>query len=71
MFINAKQSSEGLLAVYLMPNNFKIPRKVYKLDKALYGLRNSLVLEYDDFLAILEKLELVGYKEEPCLFINK
>jgi hypothetical protein len=54
-----------------MPNNFKIPRKVYKLDKALYGLRNSLVLEYDDFLAILEKLELVGYKEEPCLFINK
>ncbi len=44
MFVNAKQSSEGLLVVYFMPNKFKIPRKVYKLNKVLYGLRDLPVL---------------------------
>ncbi len=71
MFVNAKQSSKGLLVIYFIPNRFKIPKKVYKLDKVLYRLRDSPVLWYNDFLAILKKLGLVGYTEEPCLFINK
>ncbi len=54
-----------------MPNRFKIPGKVYKLDKVLYGLRDLPALWYNDFLTILKKLGLVGYTEEPCLFINK
>ncbi len=54
-----------------MPNKFKIPGKVYKLDKVLYRLRNLPVLWYNDFLTILKKLGLVECTEEPCLFINK
>ncbi len=54
-----------------MLNRFKIPGKVYKLDKALYELRDLPVLWYNDFLTILKKLGLVGCIEEPCLFINK
>ncbi len=71
MFVNAKQSSEGLLVVCFMPNGFKIPGKVYKLDRVLYGLRDLPALWYNDFLTILKKLGLVGCTEEPCLFINK
>ncbi len=54
-----------------MPNRFKIPGKVYKLDRVLYGLRDLPVLWYNDFLTILKKLGLVGYIKEACLFINK
>ncbi len=54
-----------------MLNRFKIPGKVYKLDKALYKLRDLPALWYNNFLTILKKLGLVGYTEEPCLFINK
>ncbi len=54
-----------------MLNRFKIPRKVYKLDRALYGLRDFPILWYNDFLTMLKKLGLVEYIKEPCLFINK
>jgi len=70
-FVNAKRSSEGSPVVCLLPDGFKIPGKVCELDRALYGLRDSPALWYDDFSATLEKLELVGCKEEPCLFMNK
>ncbi len=69
--MNTKQSSEGLLVVCFIPNRFKIPGEVYKLNKALYRLRDLLVLYYNDFLTILKKLGIVEYIKKPCLFIYK
>jgi len=41
------------------------------LDRALYGLRDSPVLWYKTFCAMLEKVGFFRLEEEPCLFYNK
>lgn len=44
---------------------------VVELDKALYGLRSSPLLWYDEFTSQLEAAGLNKSKEEPCIFTNK
>ena len=42
-----------------------------KVDRALYGIRDSPTLQYSEFLGTLKRLKLIAYKEEPYLFIDK
>jgi len=54
-----------------LPNGYKVPGKCVKLKKALYGLKDSPLLWYEELSRLLEKLRLLSSKEEPCLFFDK
>ena len=54
-----------------MPRGFKIPGKVLKLKKSLYGLRQS---PRNFFLHLKNKMENVGFVQsdaDPCLFVHQ
>ena len=53
-----------------MPRGFSIPGKVYKLNKSLYGLKQS---PRNYFHHLKGKLEKIGFRQsdsDPCLFIK-
>ena len=43
-FLNAKRDEHGILVTYELPPGFKRPNIYIELDKALYGLKDSLIL---------------------------
>lgn len=43
---------------------------VVEIDRALYGLRDSPALWYNEFASILKGLGFIPCKEEPCIFMN-
>ena len=51
-----------------LPEGYKEDGKYIELDRALYGLKESLLLQYRKFASTLTKLSLIAYKEEPYLF---
>ena len=57
--------------VYMeMPKLFSKPRKVWKLKRAIYGLKNS---PRAYFLHVKSKFEELGFQQseaDPCLFIS-
>jgi hypothetical protein len=66
-FLNAiKQNSEKLYAE--LPAGYKKPGKCIEVLKAIYGLRDSLLLWYKELSGALESMGLISSKEEPCLF---
>lgn len=70
-FLNAV-FDEGAPPVYCeLPPGYEQAGKCVQLRKALYGLRESPLLWYNDFSSTLRRLGLIGSKEEPCLFYNK
>jgi hypothetical protein len=67
-FLNASldQLEESILCE--LPDGFKKDGKIVELDKALYGLRESPLLWFNEFSKTLKELGLVPCSEDPCLF---
>jgi hypothetical protein len=70
-FINAKRDPRSKRVVCLLLDGFKKPRYCVEIDRALYGMRDSPALWYQEFASTLKRLELIPCLEEPCIFINK
>ena len=69
-FLNATKKG-GVPVTCELPNGYKDPEWVIKLERALYGLRDSFSLWYKKFASTLKKLGLLPSPKEPCLFYNK
>ena len=70
-FINAIRDPCNTLMACQFPDGFKAPGICIEIDRALYGMRDSPSLWYNDFSSKLKKLGLIACKEEPCLFMNE
>lgn len=67
-FTNADMDDE----VYTTcPPGFGVPGKCWKLLKALYGLRKSPKLWFDELVSFLNGLGFHHCPDEPCILINK
>jgi hypothetical protein len=51
-------------------DGFKKDGICVRLNRALYGLRDSLLLWYEEFSSSLKEVGLRLLKEEPCLFFS-
>ena len=70
--INAFLNSLLTEEVYTtLPDGFKCGNKVWKLVKALYGLRKSPRLWHQEATRVLKVLGLTSVPEDPCLFTGK
>jgi hypothetical protein len=66
-FLNAiKENSEKLYAE--LPAGYKKSGKCIKILKAIYRLRDSLLLWYKELNKALESMGFISFKEESCLF---
>lgn len=71
-FVNAVRSVNKQPVACFLPDGFKGDRKsCVVIDRALYGLRDSPALWYNEFVSTLRKLNLEISKEEPCLAYDK
>jgi hypothetical protein len=52
------------------PPGYGMPGKVWKLIKALYGLRKSPKLWFDELVSFLQNLGFSHCPDEPCILIN-
>lgn len=68
-FLNAKITAENPV-ICEMPDGFKKEGMCVKLNRALYGLRDSPLLWYEEFSGSLKTLGMMASKEEPCLFFD-
>ena len=69
--VNAFPNSELDEEVYVeLPDGYKLPGKVGRLLRALYGLRRSPLLWQKLLSSALTELGLQAGIEEPCLFLN-
>jgi hypothetical protein len=66
-FINADMDDEIYTAC---PPGYNKPGKVWKLLKALYGLRKSPRLWFDELVSFLMGLGFHHCPDEPCILIN-
>jgi hypothetical protein len=69
-FINALRQDTTEPVVCALPDGFKRAGKAVVVDRALYGMRDSPALWYQDFSKTLKRLGLHASKEEPCLYIT-
>lgn len=68
--VSAFTNSEIDEEVYIKcPDGFELPGNCLKLQRALYGLRRSPLLWYNDFSATLERIGLKRVPEAQCLFV--
>ena len=69
--VNAFPNSKLDKEVYIeLPDGYKLPGKVGRLLRALYGLRRSPLLWQKLLSSALTELGLQAGLEEPCLFLN-
>lgn len=69
-FLNAYRNGEEPVTCEL-PDGHKVPGTVVEPDRALYGLKDSPLLWYQEFSTALTKFGLIASTEEPCLYYNK
>jgi hypothetical protein len=69
-FVNAVRNSEGPPVICKLPPGFERPGYVVEVDRALYGLRDSPALWYNDWTGTLKSMKLLALKEEACIFID-
>jgi hypothetical protein len=66
-FLNAiRKNSEKLYAE--LPVEYKKSGKCIKVLKAIYGLKDLLLLWYKELSEALENMGFILSKKEPCLF---
>jgi hypothetical protein len=66
-FLNAiRKNSEKLYAE--LPAKYKKSRKCIEVLKAIYGLKDSLLLWYKKLNRALESMGFISFKKEPCFF---
>ena len=66
-FINSKIDQETYIEY---PPGYGCKGKVLKLNKALYGLRQSPLLWQKELIYTLIQLGLIPIPKDPCLFAN-
>jgi hypothetical protein len=69
-FLNALISADNPV-VCEMPDGFRRAGYCVKLNRALYGLKESPLLWYEELSGTLRSIGLLASKEEPCLFFDK
>jgi hypothetical protein len=69
-FLNAHINTDSPVLCEL-PEGYQRPGMCVQLKRALYGLRESPLLWYNEFSSKLKGLGLIASKEEPCLFFSK
>jgi hypothetical protein len=69
-FLNALITADNPVVCEL-PDGFRKEGKCVRLNRALYGLRDSPLLWYEEFSGSLKSLGLTSAKEEPCLFYDQ
>lgn len=69
-FVNAVRSSSGPPVICKLPPGFEKPGYVVEVDRALYGLRDSPALWYNDWTGTLKSMGLLQLKEEVCIFVH-
>lgn len=69
-FLNALITSENPVFCDL-PEGFRKAGLCVRLNRALYGLRDSPLLWYEEFAGTLRSFGLISAKEEPCLFFTE
>ena len=69
-FLHAHRNQQPVVICDL-PDGFKVPGKCVKLKRALYGLKDSPLLWYEELSRSLQDQKLIPSKEEPCLFFSK
>ena len=69
-FLNALITSSNPV-ICDMPDGFKRHGYSVKLNRALYGLKESPLLWYEEFSSSLKAIGLQASKEEPCLFFDQ
>jgi hypothetical protein len=70
-FVNAKRDKAKSPIYYHLPNRFKDPGTYIEINRALYRLRDSPALWYNDFVTKITRLGLKLSKEELCLMYDK
>jgi hypothetical protein len=70
-FVNAKRDKAKSPVYCHLPDGFKDPGTCVEIDRALYGLRDSPALWYNDFVTKITGLGLKLSKEEPCLMYDE
>jgi hypothetical protein len=70
-FVNIKRDPYSVSMAYKLLDRFKQPRICVKIDWALYKIRDSPALWYQEFTITLTRAGLILYKEELCIFIDK
>jgi hypothetical protein len=70
-FVNAKREKTSSPVYCHLPDGFKEPGTCVEIDRALYGLRDSPALWYNDFVTTITALGLELSKEEPCLMYDE
>ena len=70
-FINAKREKSSSLVYCQLPDGFKEFGKCARVDRALYGLRDSPALWYKDLCRTLTELRLCQCKEDHCIFVDE
>ena len=71
-FKNAFTNADMCDEVYTTcPPGFGVPGKCWRLLKALYGLRKSPKLWFDELVSFLNGLGFYHCPDEPCILINK
>ena len=67
-FVNAVRDSRSEPVNCKLPPGFQQPGKAVEIDRALYGLRDSPALWYQDFSTTLIALGLKACAKEPCIY---
>jgi hypothetical protein len=69
-FINALRDIDGETVYCRFPPGFDKPGHVLRVDRALYGMRDSPYLWYKHVSKTLTDLGLIPCSEEPCMFTD-
>ncbi|CCE34838.1 uncharacterized protein CPUR_08777 [Claviceps purpurea 20.1] len=70
-FTHATRGKDAEPIICELPEGFKIPECVVLLLKALYGLRESPQMWFEELTRQLKALGLIPSDEEPCLFYTE
>jgi len=70
-FINASLEAQESKTLCELPDGFKKEGKIVELDKALYGLKESPLLWYNEFTSTLRTLGLEPSSEDPCFWFDQ
>jgi hypothetical protein len=69
--VNAFTNARLATSVYChQPEGFSDPEHLWELSRALYGLKTSPLLWYEEFTKTLTELGLEPVKDAPCLWKN-
>jgi hypothetical protein len=69
-YLNARLTNDDTILLQL-PLGCSGARNIVRLQRGMYGLRQSALLWYNDLKDSLYKLSFSPIKADPCVFVNK